>query len=65
MGGMNGDVRAESKAETYQKYIAMLVGFGDTFQEYDPDPKYKKKCKELMVQDPETGEWVLHYHLHT
>ena len=65
MGGTNGDVRGESKADTYQKYVEVVKGFGDTFQEHDPDPKYKKKCKKLMVQDPDTGEWVLYYHLHT
>ena len=65
MGGMNGEVRGESKAETYLNYVALVESFGDTFQEYHPDPKYKKRCKRLMVQDSETGEWVLHYHLHT
>ena len=47
------------------KYVAEVEGFGDMFQEHDPDPRNKKKCKSLMVQDPETGEWVLRYHLHT
>ena len=65
MGGTNGEVRGLSKAHTYQKYVEMVEGFGETFQEHHPDQKYKKRCKELMVQDPETGEWVLRYHLHT
>jgi hypothetical protein len=65
MGGENGYVRGRSKAETYQKYAALVEGFGDTFQTHLPDPARKKHCKKLMVQDPETGEWVLHYHLHT
>jgi len=65
MGGMSGEVRAQSKAETYIKYVEEVEGFGDTFQEHRPDPKYKKECKRLMMQDPETGEWVLSYHLHT
>ena len=29
------------------------------------DPKYKKRCKSLMKQDSETGEWVLIFRLHT
>ena len=65
MGGMTGEVRGQSKIETYLKYVAEVEGFGDMFQEHDPDPRNKKKCKSLMVQDPETGEWVLRYHLHT
>lgn len=65
MGGTNGEVRGRSKAETYQKYAELVEGFGDIFQEHHPDPKYKKRCKELMVEDPEAGEWVLRYHLHT
>ena len=65
MGGENGFVRGRSKAETYQKYLDMVEGFGTTFTTHLPDPAHKKRCKELMVQDPETGEWVLHYHLHT
>ena len=28
-------------------------------------PKNKKLCKELMVQDPDYGEWVLRFRLHT
>ncbi len=65
MGGMNGEVRGQSKAEAYVKYVEAVDGFGDTFGDRCPDPKYKKECKSLMVQDSETGEWVLHYHLHT
>jgi hypothetical protein len=65
MGGTNGKVRGQSKAETYFKYVDVVDGCRDTFQDFYPDPKYKKKCKEFMVQDSETGEWVLHYHLHT
>lgn len=65
MGGMNGDVRGQSKIETYLKYVKIVEGFGDTFQECHPDPKSKKGCKKLMVQDPESGEWVLNFHLHT
>ena len=65
MGGMNGEVRGQSKAETYLKYVEEVDGFGDTFQERHPDPKYKKECKRLMVRDSETGEWVLRFHLHT
>jgi len=65
MGGMSGEMRGKSKIEVYLRYVEELEGFGETFQEHDPDPKYKKKCKRLMLWDPTAGEWVLHYHLHT
>ena len=65
MGGMNGEIRGQSKAETYRNYVEEVETFGDTFEDRHPDPKYKKKCKSLMMRDSETGEWVLHYHLHT
>ena len=65
MGGMNGDVRRRSKAETYVAYAEMVEGFGEMFQTHIPDPAHKKECKRRMVQDPDTEEWVLHYHLHT
>jgi len=65
MGGLTGEVRGKSKAEAYGAYVEMLKNWGNTFLDYEPDPKYKKKCKSLMEWDPDTGEWVLHYHLHT
>jgi len=65
MGGLTDAVRGRSKIETYLKYVERLEGFGETFQERDPDPRYKKVCKREMVQDPITGDWVLRYHLHT
>lgn len=65
MGGLTDEVRGRSKSETYQKYVEVVEGYGDTFLDRIPDPKYKKYCKRVMVQDPNTGEWVLHYHLHT
>ena len=65
MGGMTGEVRGRSKIEAYLEYAALVEGFGDTFQDRDPDPDYKKLCKREMSQDPSTGEWVLRFHLHT
>ncbi len=65
MGGTSGEVRGRSKIDAYLKYAGEVEGFGDTFQDHDPDPRDKKLCKRLMVQDPETGEWVLSYRLHT
>lgn len=65
MGGLRDEVRGRSKAEAHQKYVAFVEGFGDTFPDRNPDPNYKKFCREQMVQDPESGEWVLHFHLHT
>ena len=65
MGGANGEIRAQSKIETYLKYVEKIESWGDTFQDHYPDPRYKSLCKRLMVQDPDSGEWVLHYHLHT
>jgi hypothetical protein len=65
MGGMTDEVRGRSKIGTYLKYVKLTEGFGETFQDRDPDPRYKKVCKREMVQDPDTGEWVLHFHLHT
>jgi len=65
MGGMTGKIRGKSKIEVYLKYVEVVEGYGETFQEHDPDPKYKKNCKSLMEWDPDAGEWALHYHLHT
>ena len=65
MGGMTDEVRGPAKIETYLKYAELVDGYGDTFQSHNPDPKNKKLCKSLMEQDPETGEWVLSFHLHT
>lgn len=65
MGGMINEVRGSSKIETYLKYAELVDGYGETFQSHNPDPKYKKRCKSLMKQDSETGEWVLRYRLHT
>ena len=42
MGGTNGEVRGQSKIETYLKYLEEVEGLGDTFQDRHPDPKYKK-----------------------
>jgi hypothetical protein len=62
MGGMSGYIRGESKIVVYVKYQEEVEGWeGNCY----PDPKYKKFCKEQMVWDPETGKWVLYYHLHT
>ena len=65
MGGTFGEIRGISKIDVYLKYVEEVESWGDTFGDRHPDQKYKKRCKELMVQDPETGEWVLRYHLHT
>lgn len=65
MGGMTGEVRGQSKIGAYLKYAEQVEGFGDTFQDHNPDPRNKKLCKRCMIQDPDTGEWVLYYHLHT
>jgi hypothetical protein len=65
MGGMSGEVRGKSKPEVYGKYAKMCVESYDTFGDQNPDAKFKKKCKSLMVQDPVTGEWVLRFHWHT
>ncbi len=65
MGGHTGTVRGQSKAETYRNYVELVENLGQTFQDHNPDPHYKKACKKEMLQDPNTGEWVLHFHLHT
>jgi hypothetical protein len=65
MGGFRGEVRGESKIEVYIKYVAEIKRWGGTFNSHDPDAKYKKVGKNLMEQDPSSGEWVLRYHFHT
>ena len=65
MGGQSGETRGKSKIEVYLKYERLIEGVGEIFQSRNPDPKNKKLCKKLMVWDPDTGEWVLYYHLHT
>ena len=65
MGGISGEVRGNSKINTYIKYEDLVREIGSDLSDRDPDPKYKKHCKKLMELDPETGEWVLYYHLHS
>ena len=35
MGGVTDAVRGRSKIETYLKYVELLEGFGETFQDRD------------------------------
>ena len=65
MGGMHDEVRGPSKIAAYLEYAKLVEGYGDTFQDHVPNPKNKKLCKRSMVQDPDTGEWVLRFRLHT
>jgi hypothetical protein len=65
MGGTVGEVRGRSKIEAYKQYLDLVEQCGDTFGDRFPDPAYKKFTKRQMVQDPQTGEWVLPYRLHT
>jgi hypothetical protein len=64
MGGHSGEIRGKSKIEVYLKYEETIAGWEGIFEDSDP-PKNKQLCKKLMVWDPDTGEWVLHYRLHT
>lgn len=64
MGGQSGEIRSKSKIEAYLKYERFVEGVGEIFESRNP-PKNKKLCKKLMVWDPDTGEWVLYYYLHT
>ena len=65
MGGTTGEVRGKSKIEAYLRYVEIIDAHGETFLTQYPKPHNKKGCKREMVQDPETGEWVLYYRLHT
>jgi hypothetical protein len=65
MGSIHGEIRGESKIETYLKYVDEIKKWGGTFNEHFPDAKYKKVCKNLMEQDPKSEEWVLRYRFHT
>jgi len=55
-------VRGKSKIDAYIDYQRITENWDGSAY---PEPKNKKFCKSLMELDPETGEWVLHYHLHT
>lgn len=62
MGGYSDEIRGRSKAEVYFQYAEHT----DTEMfAYRPDPKYKKVCKQQMLWDPKTEEWVLPFHGHT
>ena len=65
VGGVSGEVRGKSKIETYLKYVVLVDEQQSFFEEQSPNPKHKKVCKAAMVQDPDTGEWILRYHLHS
>lgn len=63
MGGLVDEVRGKSKIETYLRYKE--VAENEMFTTRIPNPVNKKLCKKSMVWDPNTEEWVLHFHLHT
>ena len=63
MGGLRGEVKGVSKSETYQRYVEDAQKYQHMLPDQYPDPAHKKFCKDQMVQDPQTGEWVLHYRL--
>ncbi len=63
MGGSTGEVRGDSKIETYLEYEALTKD--ETDGSWNPNPAAKKECKRLMRKDPDTGEWVLAYRFHT
>lgn len=65
MGGFSGTVRGKSKIEAYLNYVREVEKRRGTFNSHKPHAKKKKVCKSLMVQNPESGEWILHYHFHT
>ena len=65
MGGMHGEIKDASKIQVYLDYLGLIERVRGTFDSRDPDPRYKKECKRQMVWDPDTGEWVLLYRLHT
>jgi len=62
VGGASGKVSGKKKIDVYLEYQEITDNW---YGSVDPDPKNKKFCKSLMKLDPETGDWVLHYHLHT
>jgi len=64
MGGMSGQIRGKSKIEVYLKYVEEAERCAGVFEDVYP-PKNKRACKSLMVQDQETGEWILRYRWHT
>jgi len=65
MGGLSGEVRGKSKIEAYLNYVKEIERWGGAMNSHEPDAEYKKVCKSLTKQDPETGEWVLRYHFHS
>ena len=65
MGGTYGEIRGDSKIEVYLNYVEEVERLGDIFLSRYPDPKHKKVCKKSIDWDPDAGEWVLYYHLHT
>ncbi len=63
MGGVNLEVRSTNKADTYRRFVEAAEE--NPLPDIYPDPKYKKLCKSLMRQDPDTGEWVLRFRFQT
>ena len=59
MGSFRGEVRGNSKVETYIKYLKVSESWD--LARY-PDPKYKKFCKKQMEWDRVKREWILQYH---
>jgi hypothetical protein len=65
MGGMGGTIRGKTKLEVYKKFRASIERkdiqdrtglFMDAGNGTKPD------LYRSMRKDPETGEWVLHFH---
>ena len=65
MGGMTDEIRGNSKAEIFQEYKSRTEDHLGYFNDFTPDPFYKKVCKRHMIWDPDAGEWVLRFHAHT
>jgi hypothetical protein len=49
MGGASDEIRGDSKKTVYRKYVERVAGWEEC--SWSPDPKCKKYCKRVMVQD--------------
>lgn len=61
MGGTWGEVRGQTKIETYLRYVDRCEGWPGS---HYPTPTGKKWCYKQMQWDDKGEEWVLSFRFH-
>ena len=65
---LSAPFRLEPPTQNVRAFPRITLGGGRELEylgTFCANAQYKKLCKSLMKQDPESGEWVLRYRWHT